>query len=178
MTGQLLVIIVSSGPRTGKSTARAAFARGLRLRGTSTSEVIAGVLEQERGLPRGTIAAARALDPALWRAELREVGDRIGAGPTPAVVRAIDIGFRVIDGCRRASELDAGLRRAEELGLHAVVVWVGGREADTTQGRADNTESALLRERATLEIRNDGSLADLERAVAAQVAALQAAGPN
>ncbi len=174
MAGNLLVIIVSSGPRTGKSTARAAFARGLRLRGTSTSEVIAGVLEQERGLARGTVAAARAVDPELWRGELREVGDRIGAGPTPALVRAIDIGFRVVDGCRRAGELDAGLRRAGELGLWPVVVWIAGREADATPGRTDNTEAARLRERATLEIRNDGTLADLEQAISVQIEALRA----
>ena len=92
------------------------------------------------------------------------------------MVRAIDIGFRVIDGCRRAGELDAGLRRAAELGLSPVVVWIGGREADATQGGADNTEAALLRERATLVVSNDGTLADLERAIAAQVEALRASG--
>ncbi len=172
------MIIVSSGPQTGKSTARAAFARGLRLRGTSTSEVIAGVLEQERGLARGTVAAARAVDPELWRGALREVGDRIGAGPTPAIVRAIDIGFRVIDGCRRAGELDAGLRRAAQLGLTPVVVWIVGHNANPAQRFADNTEAALLRERATVELRNDGTLADLERAVAAQVAALSVANES
>jgi hypothetical protein len=170
MAGELLVIILSSGPRTGKSTARVAFACGLGLGGTSTSDVIAAVLEQERGLAPGTVAADRVGDPAKWRSELREVGDRIGLGPRPAIVRAIDAGFRVIDGCRRAGELDAGLRHAAELGLAPVVVWIAGREAVG----ADNTEATLLRERATVEIRNDGTLDDLKQAVSVQIEAMAA----
>jgi hypothetical protein len=172
MAGDLLVIILSSGPRTGKSTARAAFARELGMRGTSTSDIIASVLEQERGLPSGTVAADRNANSALWRSELREVGDRIGLGSQPAIVRAIEAGFRVIDGCRRARELDAGLRRAAELGLTPLVVWIAGREAVG----GDNTEAALLRERATVEIRNDGTVADFERAISRQIAAMTAGG--
>ena len=171
--GSLLVVIISSGPRTGKSTARAAFARGLGLRGTATSEVIATILEEERTLPPGTVAVEREVDPSRWRGELRAVGDRIGDGPRPALVRAIDDGFRVIDGCRRAGELDAGLARARELGLTPVVVWIGGRMAEMAHRVTDNTEAVLLRQRATLEIRNDGTPADLERSVALQVAAMR-----
>jgi hypothetical protein len=176
MAGNLLVTILSAGPQTGKSTARTRFALELGLRGTSTSNVIAAVLEQERGLAPGTVEADRELDHERWRSELREVGDRIGAGPAPAIVRAIDAGYRVIDGCRRVAELDAGLQRAAELGLTPVVVWIGGRTGDAPRGGGDNTEASLLRERATLVIQNDGTLADLEREVATQAAALGASG--
>jgi hypothetical protein len=140
--------------------------------GTSTSAVIAALLEEERGLPPGTVAADREIDPEMWRSELREVGDRIGLGPRPAIVRAIDAGFRVIDGCRRVAELDAGLRRAAELGLAPRIVWVARPEAVG----ADNTEAALLRERATVVIRNDGTLAEFEGAVSRQIAAMTAGG--
>ena len=156
-----MVIIVSSGPRTGKTTARVAFARGMGLPGTSTSEIIAGVLEDERDWPTGTVAVAREADPEAYRLDLREVGDRIGKTKRPALVRAIDAGYRVVDGCRRADELDAGIKRARKLGLDVWVVWIGGRPP----AGADNTEADRLRKRATVEIPNAHAVEDLQHAI-------------
>jgi len=157
-----MVIIVSAGPRTGKTTARMAFARSMGLPGTSTSEIIAGVLENERGWPTGTVEVAREADPEAHRLDLREVGDRIGKTRRPALVRAIDAGYRVVDGCRRANELDAGIMRGRKLGLDVWVVWIGGRPPEG----ADNTEADRLRTRATVEIPNAHRVEDLQHAIA------------
>ena len=157
----MMMLIVSAGPRTGKTTARLAFARGMGLPGTSTSELIAGVLEDERGWPTGTVAKARETDRDAYREDLREVGDRIGKGRRPAIVRAIDAGYRVVDGCRRASELDAGIRRARKFGLEVWVVWIGGRPARGS----DNTEAERLHKRVTMEIPNTTTVAELDHAI-------------
>jgi hypothetical protein len=117
MAGEPLVMIVPSGPRTGRSAAGTASVRDVGLRGTSTSEATAAVLEEERGLAPAAVAAGRAADPARSRGDLRDVGERIGAGRRPVLVRA----------------------------------------------------------RVTIEIHNDGNVADLERAVALRAAKMAAA---
>jgi hypothetical protein len=101
---------VGPGSRVGKSTVRDRFADLLGLQAVSTSQVLAAILEDERGWPAGTVARERIHDPDDRRTELREVGDRIGPSRRPAGVRALEDGARIVDGIRRAAELDAALR--------------------------------------------------------------------
>jgi len=166
------VLVVGPGPRSGKSTAGVILARLLSLRGTSTSAVPGRILEDERGWPAGTIAAARLTDPEAFRAALHEIGDRLGSTDRPAGVRAIELGFRVVDGIRRAAELDATIRAVRELGIDPMVVWIGGRSV----GRADNTEAQALRLRCDVEVRNDGDIAAFEAEIASMIAWLRSAG--
>jgi hypothetical protein len=161
MDTPLAVLVVALAPQSGKSTVAALAAERLGTEWRASSAPVVERLEAELGLAPGTIAAERALDHDRYRAELVALGDEMaGRGELPGVL-CIEAGFRVVDGIRRAHELEATRAAARERGWRPLVLCVERPGQELT----DNTEADALRRAADLVIVNDGSLEELRRRV-------------
>jgi hypothetical protein len=156
-------IVISPYPRAGKSTAARMLATIIDGRSIGTSDVIAEVVEAERALAPGTIRAARDINPEDWRPELIAKGDWMADnGLTPGVV-AVQRGYHVVEGVRRAAELSRTIAVVEqETGRRPLVVCLIKPLADGEAGPpSDNTEAAGLLALADVTVINDATLDDL-----------------
>jgi len=150
-----VVLIVATTQQAGKSTAAQFLADRLGTTAMSTSAAIAERVEEQLGLPAGTIVATRAVSPEKFRPELIAEGDRMAAaGLAPGIV-AVQRGHRVIDGIRREQELRDTIVQAERLFGRKPVVICLERPGSTSN---DNTESAALRRLSDYVVQNDGSI--------------------
>ena len=163
MTPPATILVVALAPQSGKSTVAAEASRLLGSPWINSSAVIAERLEQRLGLTKGQIAAARTIDHDAYRPALIEEGNRMAAEGTSPGVECVRRGYRVIDGIRRRTELEAAvaeIRRAQGL---PIVICVRRPNAPAL---ADNTEAAALAALADVIIDNDGPLSRLRRQTA------------
>jgi hypothetical protein len=123
--------------------------------------------ERRLDLEPGAILRARRSNPANYRPELVDEGNRMAAeGMSPGLLCVL-AGYRVIDGIRRGEELAASIAEARHRGLEPFVVCV---ERAAGAHATDNTEAATLRAMADAVIKNDGRMAELEAASRAALA--------
>jgi hypothetical protein len=157
-----VVFVVAGAKQSGKSTVAALFGHRLGVEYVESSAVINERIEKERGLPRGTIAAARAQHHDNWRAEQIAVGNAMSAAGEPPGLLCVRRGYRVIDGIRRGKELRLSVEAARAAGRVPLVVFV---DRPGGQGAADNTEGPALRAQADAMIINDSTMAALAEPV-------------
>jgi hypothetical protein len=163
MTAPATILVVALAPQSGKSTVAAEASRLLGSPWINSSAVIAERLEQRLGLAKGQIAAARVIDHDAYRPALIEEGDRMAAEGTSPGVECVRRGYRVIDGIRRRTELEAAVAEIRRTQGHPIVICVRRPNAPAL---ADNTEAVALAALADVIIDNDGPLSRLRRQTA------------
>lgn len=155
---RLAVFVVGGTERSGKTTVAARCAALLGTPAITSSAMLNPLVEKRLQLPRGTIAAARARDHNAYRSELIFETNRLAERGLSAGLLCVEAGYRVIDGMRRAAEVEQSLAAARARGWYPVILYVERKG----MGKAtDNTEASALQAMADAIIFNAGSLDDL-----------------
>jgi hypothetical protein len=167
------VIFLIGQPQHGKSVARSIVCKLTGLKGASCSDVICGFLAERRGVSYESI---RSLPKEQTRAEFVTAGDwlcgmdvvlkekakdeTVDADmfrvPSALVRTLYHAGYNVIDGVRRALELEESFKHLHWNGIRTLTIWI---ERPNGPVVVDNT--TIKKEQADEVVLNDGSEADL-----------------
>ena len=143
MNTKQIVFIVGASPQSGKTEASRIVARLLDTPAVGTSDVINEMLEKDLNLAAGTIRADRDRNPDKWRPELVAKGNWMADNGLTAGILALQRGYRVIEGVRRASELKEAIGYARSIsGLRPIVLCLIDPNAPARVN--DNTEGESL----------------------------------
>src|ERR1700728_4796197 len=159
------VIFLIGPPQHGKTTARSIVCKLTGLKGASTSDVIYGFLAQRKGVD---FHALKKLPKEDIRQELIEAGDWLCGTDVPikevakdasievdmyrvpsALVRVLyHAGYNVIDGARRALELDNARSVLQWNGIRTLVIWIekpdGPVVADNTSIKKEQADEIVV----------------------------------
>ena len=154
-------LVVGVTAQSGKSSVARHLAARLGIPWINSSAVVAQHLERKLGLAPGAIAAARVVDHEAYRPALIAEADAMRAAGFPPGRACVESGYRVIDGLRAVSEVQAARAAASERGLASLVICI-----DRTGGVLnDNTDGPGLSAQADIVLHNHDSLAALEAEV-------------
>jgi single-stranded-DNA-specific exonuclease len=178
-----IVFIVGASPRSGKTEASRIVSRLLDTPAIGTSDVINEILEKDLDLAPGTIRTDRDRNPDKWRPELVAKGNWMADNGLTAGILALQRGYRVIEGVRRAGELKEAIGYARSIsGLRPIVLCLLDPDAparvnDNTEGESLIALSDRLIENRPMPIDADQaaktrSLAQLEKTLRAALAEL------
>ncbi|MDO8734619.1 MAG: hypothetical protein Q7K21_05630 [Elusimicrobiota bacterium] len=160
-----LYLVVSDCPQSGKTTVSTFIASHKKCARMSSSDAILSRVSKLTGITAEEIKKRRLSDHNFCRIELISEGNKMADSGYPPGVACLDMlpaaGDVVIDGIRRAWELDETIRRAKKMGFEVVVI---GVTRPTVKTRQDNTESELF-DFIDYKIVNDKGLKELEKAV-------------
>lgn len=172
------VIFTIGLPGHGKTKARTILEKLTGLRGASCSDVIYAFLAERRQV---TFESLKEIPKEQFRAALIEAGDWLcgmGEGsireqpkdesidkdvlrvPSGLIRTLVQAGYNVIDGARRALELQEAKKHLEWNGVRHLTIWIEKTNAPIIQ---DTT--TVTRQQADEVILNDGSEADLTEAL-------------
>ena len=170
------VIFLIGPPQHGKTTARRMVEKLTGLSGASCSDVIYAFLAERRKV---TIESLHELPKEEFRPTLIQAGDWLcgmDGFREPAVDEKVDrdmlrvpsalirtlvmAGVKVIDGARRALELEEAKKHLEWLGIRHLTIWV-----QKTGGPKIKDSTTVHSEQADETIFNDGTEADLVEAL-------------
>lgn len=170
------VIFLIGKPRHGKSEAQRIVSKLTGLKGASCSDVIYAFLA-ERG--KTTYEALKLIPKEEFRKELIAAGDWLcgmdgtlpaAVDPTAdqnllrvpsALIRTLFMGgFNVIDGARRALELEDAKKHLEWNGARHLTIWV-----EKTKGPNIKDSTTVKKQQADEVVMNDGTLEDLTEAL-------------
>lgn len=160
-----LYLVVSDCPQSGKTTVSTFIASYKKCERMSSSDAILNRVSKLTGISCEEIKKHRLSDHNFCRAELIAEGNKMADEGYPPGVACLDMlpaaGDVVIDGIRRAWELDETIKRAKKMGFDVFVIGVTRPTVITTQ---DNTESELF-DFIDYKIVNDKGLRELESEV-------------
>ncbi|MBI5573862.1 MAG: hypothetical protein HY919_04835 [Elusimicrobia bacterium] len=157
-----LYLVVSDCPQSGKTTVSTFIASYKKCGRMSSSDAILSRVSKLTGIAVGEIKKRRLSDHNFCRVELIAEGNKMADSGYPPGVACLDMlpdyGDVVIDGIRRAWELDETITRAKKMGFDVFVIGVTRPTVITTQ---DNTESELF-DFIDYKIVNDKGLRELK----------------
>lgn len=164
-----LYLIVSDCPQSGKTTVSKFISAYKKCGRMSSSDAILHRVSKLVGIPAEEIKKRRIADPDFCRLELIKEGNRMADEGYPPGVACLDMlpyekggmpasGDVVIDGIRRAWELEDTINRAKKLGFCVFVIGVTRPNVNVSP---DNTESKLF-DFVDYKIINDKGLKELE----------------
>ncbi len=160
-----LYLVVSNCPQSGKTTVSTFIASYKNCERMSSSDAILSRVSKLTGIAAEEIKKHRLSDHNFCRAELISEGNKMADEGYPPGVACLDMlppsGDVVIDGIRRAWELDETIRRAKKMGFDVFVIGVTRPSVKITK---DNTESDLFNF-LDYKIINDKGLEELKSAV-------------
>ena len=157
-----LYLVVSDCPQSGKTTVSTFIASYKKCERMSSSDAILNRVSKLTGISVEEIKKHRLSDHNFCRVELISEGNKMADEGYPPGVACLDMlpaaGDVVIDGIRRAWELDETINRAKKMGFDVFVIGVTRPDVLKTQ---DNTESDLFNF-LDYKIVNDKGLIELE----------------
>jgi hypothetical protein len=170
------VIFLIGPPQHGKSTARQITQKLTGLQGASCSDVIYAFLAERR---KTTYEELKKIPKEEFRETLIKAGDwlcgmdgfhEVAVDPTvdndvlrvpSSLIRTLyQAGYRVIDGARRALELEEAKKHLEWNGVRHLTIWL-----ERTGGPDIKDSTTVTKQQADEVITNDGSEADLTEAL-------------
>jgi len=162
MPEKKLYLVVSNCPQSGKTTVSQFIASQRKCARMSSSDAILNRVSKITGIPVEEIKRQRMTDHNFCRSELIAEGNKMADDGYPPGVACLDMlpsdGDVVIDGIRRAWELQETIKRAKKMGFDVFVIGVTRPGIKST---LDNTESELFNF-IDYRIINDKGLKELE----------------